>query len=42
MTRIVRYAHRYKRPPGKQKVVALEVPVVMAQQIREPHYEEAV
>jgi hypothetical protein len=29
MTRIVRTAYRYKRPPGKRKPVALEVPVVI-------------
>jgi hypothetical protein len=27
MTRIVTYAHRYKRPPRKRKPVALEAPV---------------
>ena len=26
MNRIVRTAYRYKRPPGKRKPVALEVP----------------
>jgi hypothetical protein len=29
MTRIVTYAHRYKRPPKKLKAVALEVPAVV-------------
>jgi hypothetical protein len=29
MTRIVRTAYRYKRPPGKRKPVALEVPAVI-------------
>jgi hypothetical protein len=29
MTRIVRTAYRYKRPPGKRKAVALEVPAVV-------------
>jgi hypothetical protein len=27
--RIATYAHRYKRPPGKRKAVALEVPAVI-------------
>jgi hypothetical protein len=26
MTRIVTYAHRYKRPPRKRKPVAIEAP----------------
>ena len=30
MTRIVRTAYRYKRPPRKRKPVALEVPAVVA------------
>ena len=30
MTRIVRTAYRYKRPHGKRKPVALEVPAVVA------------
>ena len=29
MTRIVTYAHRYKRPPRKRKAVALEVPAIV-------------
>jgi hypothetical protein len=29
MTRIVRTAYRYKRPPGKRKPVALEVPAIV-------------
>jgi hypothetical protein len=29
MTRIVHTAYRYKRPPGKRKAVALEVPAVV-------------
>jgi hypothetical protein len=29
MTRIVRTSYRYKRPPGKRKAVALEVPAVV-------------
>ena len=29
MTRIVTYAHRYKRPPRKRKAMALEVPAVV-------------
>ena len=29
MIRIATYAHRYKRPPGKRKAVALEVPAVI-------------
>jgi hypothetical protein len=29
VTRIVRTAYRYKRPPGKRKAVALDVPVVV-------------
>jgi hypothetical protein len=29
MTRIVTYAHRYKRPPRKRKPVALEAPAVV-------------
>ena len=29
MTRIVTYAHRYKRPPRKRKAVALEAPAVV-------------
>ena len=29
MTRIVTYAHRYKRPPKKRKAVALEVPAIV-------------
>jgi hypothetical protein len=29
MTRIVRYAHRYKRPPRKRMAVALEVPALV-------------
>ena len=29
MTRIVRTAYRYKRPPGKRKPVAIEVPAVI-------------
>jgi hypothetical protein len=28
MTRIVRHAYRYKRPPRKRKAVALEVPAI--------------
>jgi hypothetical protein len=28
-TRIVTYAHRYKRPPRKRKASALEVPTVV-------------
>jgi len=30
MTRIVTYAHRYKRPPKKRQAVALEVPAIVA------------
>ena len=30
MTRIVTYAHRYKRPPRKRKAVALEAPAIVA------------
>lgn len=30
MTRLVRTAYRYKRPPGKRKPVALEGPAVVA------------
>jgi hypothetical protein len=29
MTRIVTYAHRYKRPPRKRKAAALELPAVV-------------
>ena len=32
MTRIVRTAYRYKRPPGKRKPVALEVPTIVRTQ----------
>ena len=42
MTRIVRTAYRYKRPPGKRKAVALEVPaVVIAKSSRRPIEEKA-
>jgi hypothetical protein len=37
VTRIVRIAYRYKRPPGKRKPVALEVPaVITAKSSRRP------
>jgi hypothetical protein len=37
VTRIVRIAYRYQRPPGKRKPVALEVPaVVTAKSSRRP------
>jgi hypothetical protein len=37
MTRIVRTAYRYKRPPGKRKPVALEVPaIVQAEELLTP------
>jgi hypothetical protein len=34
MTRIVTYAHRYKRPPRKRKAVALDVPAVTRTKLR--------
>ena len=36
MTRIVTYAHRYKRPSRKRKTVALEVPVVTPPKLKAP------
>jgi hypothetical protein len=35
-TRIVRTAYRYKRPPGKRKPVALEVPAVVTAKKQPP------
>ena len=36
MTRIVRTAYRYQRPPGKRKPVALEVPAVVTTKKQPP------
>jgi hypothetical protein len=36
MTRIVRTAHRYKRPPRKRKPVALEVPAIVTMKKQPP------
>ena len=42
MNRIVRTPYRHKRPPGKRKPVALEVPaVIVAKKSRRPIGEEA-
>jgi hypothetical protein len=39
MTRIVTYAHRYKRPPRKRNAVATEAPTTVSQirHAKKPH-----
>jgi hypothetical protein len=41
MARIVTSTYRYKRPPRKRKVVALEVPAVVRKNGRRPRWKEA-